>query len=50
MEVRKMSLKYKWLLFDADDTLLDFKLGEKLAITATFEAVGLPTDDEVIET
>ena len=50
MEVRKMSLKYKWLLFDADDTLLDFKLGEKRAITATFESVGLPTDDEVIET
>ena len=45
-----MSLKYKWLLFDADDTLLDFKLGEKRAITATFESVGLPTDDEVIET
>ena len=41
---------YKWLLFDADDTLLDFKLGEKRAITATFESVGLPTDDEVIET
>ena len=45
-----MSLKYKWLLFDADDTLLDFKLGEKRAITATFESVGLPTDEEVIET
>ena len=41
---------YKWLLFDADDTLLDFKLGERRAITATFESVGLPTDDEVIET
>ena len=41
---------YKWLLFDADDTLLDFKLGEKRAITATFDSVGLPTNDEVIET
>ena len=41
---------YKWLLFDADDTLLDFKLGEHRAITATFGAFGLPTDDEVIET
>ena len=42
--------KYEWLLFDADDTLLDFKLGEKRAITATFRAAGLPTDDGVIET
>ena len=45
-----MPKKYEWLLFDADDTLLDFKLGEKRAITATFDAAGLPTDDEVIET
>ena len=45
-----MPKKYDWLLFDADDTLLDFKLAEKRAITATFEAAGLPTDDGVIET
>ena len=45
-----MHNKYEWLLFDADDTLLDFKLGEKRAITATFMAAGLPTDDEVIAT
>ncbi len=41
---------YKWLLFDADDTLLDFKLGEHRAITATLEGEGLPTDEKVIET
>lgn len=45
-----MSLKYEWLLFDADDTLLDFGLGERRAITATLEAAGLPADSEVIET
>ncbi len=45
-----MPRKYEWLLFDADDTLLDFKLGEKRAITTTFENAGLPTDDDVIET
>ncbi len=42
--------KYTWLLFDADETLLDFKLAEAQAIKATFEAFGLPTDAEVIET
>ena len=45
-----MPKKYEWILFDADDTLLDFKLGERRAITATFGAFGLPTDDEVIAT
>jgi len=45
-----MSLKYKWLLFDADDTLLDFKLGEHRAITATLSEAGLPTDEGVIAT
>ncbi len=45
-----MSLKYRWLLFDADDTLLDFKLGEARALRAALEGAVLPTDDEVIET
>ena len=45
-----MPKKYEWLLFDADDTLLDFKLGEHRAITATLSEAGLPTDDEVIAT
>ena len=45
-----MPRKYEWLLFDADDTLLDFKLGVKRAITTTFENAGLPTDDDFIET
>lgn len=42
--------KYKWLLFDADETLLDFKLAEAEAIKATFTAFGLPTESEYIET
>ena len=45
-----MPKKYEWLLFDADDTLLDFKLGEHRAITATLADAGLPADDEVIAT
>ena len=45
-----MPKKYEWLLFDADDTLLDFKLGEHRAITATLADAGLPTNDEVIAT
>ena len=45
-----MPKKYEWLLFDADDTLLDFKLGEHRAITATLANAGLPTDNEVIAT
>lgn len=31
-------MKYKYLLFDADDTLLDFKLAEKLAFYKLLEA------------
>ncbi len=42
--------KYEWLLFDADETLLDFKLAEAQAIRATFRAYGLPTEEEYIET
>lgn len=45
-----MSRKYKWLLFDADDTLLDFTLGEATALKEALEGMGLPTDREVIET
>ena len=41
-------MRYGTVLFDADDTLLDFKLAEHCAITGVFESVGLPTDDEVI--
>ncbi len=41
---------YEWLLFDADETLLNFKLAEERAIKATFKAFGLPADADIIET
>lgn len=35
-------MKYDVLLFDLDDTLFDFRLSEKHALTKTFQAFGLP--------
>ena len=40
--------KYNIILFDADDTLLDFKLAEKTAIKQVLEFHGLPSDNTVI--
>lgn len=40
--------KYKFLLFDADATLLDFKACEKEAVIDCLRFAGLPTTDEVI--
>ena len=37
---------YKWLLFDADNTLFDFSLAEKKAFKATFDLEKLPYSDE----
>ncbi len=39
---------YKYLLFDLDDTLFDFKLAEKLAITEVLKKHSLPTDDKTV--
>jgi len=39
---------YDIILFDADDTLLDFKLAEKTAIKQVLELHGLPSDNTVI--
>ena len=41
-----MSNKYTTLLIDADNTLLDFSLSEKLSITQTFKELGLPYDEK----
>lgn len=41
-------MKYKFVLFDADDTLLDFRLAEHNAISQVFCEFGLPCDDETI--
>lgn len=38
----------KYILFDVDDTLLDFKKAEAAAIRKTFERIGIPVSDEII--
>lgn len=37
---------YKYLLFDIDNTLMDFSAGEKAALYQTFEELGSPLSDE----
>lgn len=45
-----MSKKYKILLFDLDDTLLDFTGDEKRSIATVLSNHGLPNGEDVIET
>ncbi len=40
-------MKFKTLLFDVDDTLLDFQLTEKKALQALFQEEGLFLTDEI---
>ena len=40
--------RYRTLLFDADNTLLDFTRSEKEALTDTLRRFGLPSSDELI--
>ena len=42
--------KYKYLLFDADDTLLDFKAAEDTALKTVLKNNNLPYDDETVKT
>ncbi len=35
-------MKYEWILFDADDTLFDFKRSARLAFERTLDHVGIP--------
>ena len=44
-----MNKKYKILLFDLDDTLLDFSTDEKTAIKAVLENHNLYTGEDIIE-
>ncbi|NUQ23081.1 MAG: noncanonical pyrimidine nucleotidase, YjjG family [Saprospiraceae bacterium] len=39
---------YSWILFDADNTLLDFDSSERQALQQTLEENGLPCDDEIL--
>lgn len=48
-EVSKL-MKYKYLLFDADDTLLDFKRSEHEALTEALIKYGIDPTDEVTDT
>ena len=41
---------YTTLLFDIDDTLLDFKKAEKVAVSKTLENIGLTPTEEVVKT
>lgn len=43
-------MRYDTILFDADDTLLDFKRAEREALTLTLEYFGLPSDKGVTDT
>ena len=40
--------KYSFLLFDADNTLLDFDENERVSLTETFTHFGLPCDDATL--
>ena len=39
-------MNYKYLLFDADETLLDFKMAERMALSATLKYFNLPENEE----
>ena len=41
-------MKYSWLLFDADDTLFDFKKAEKVALAETFFQLGYDFEDKYL--
>ncbi|MHB8958014.1 MAG: YjjG family noncanonical pyrimidine nucleotidase [Candidatus Limnocylindrales bacterium] len=40
-----MTIRYPWLLFDADDTLFDYGRAENEAVRGAFEAQGVAFDD-----
>lgn len=41
---------YKFLLFDVDDTLLDFKSSEKAALQSLFEEQRIPFTETIAQT
>lgn len=44
----KETQNYDILLFDADDTIFDFKSGERIAISQTLKDFSLPVNDEIL--
>jgi YjjG family noncanonical pyrimidine nucleotidase len=43
-----MKRRYDNLIFDLDDTILDFTKGEEIGLTAVIEQHGLPASEEVV--
>ncbi len=43
-----MTVRYKTLLFDADNTLFDFSLSERVAISKTMQSFGITPTEELI--
>ena len=41
--------RYEFVLFDADDTLLDFKRSEHEAVCDVMHSFGLPVSDDIVE-
>ncbi|MEZ4907905.1 MAG: YjjG family noncanonical pyrimidine nucleotidase [Saprospiraceae bacterium] len=42
-------MKYKWLLFDADNTLFDFTLSQRKSLEYCFKAYNLEYSDEIFD-
>lgn len=42
-------IRYRWLLFDLDNTLFDYDRAEREALTRTFAEIGLPVQDELFD-
>jgi len=42
-------MKYKWLLFDADGTLFDYDIAERIALQKSVEEINLNYDDTLLQ-
>lgn len=47
--IGNLTVKYEILLFDADNTILDFDRSEEQALKRAFYEVGLPFDEQVLQ-
>jgi YjjG family noncanonical pyrimidine nucleotidase len=43
-------MPYRWLLFDADDTLFDYQIAEEKSLQHAFELIHIPFKKEIAET
>lgn len=43
-------MQYRWLLFDADDTLFDYLIAEEKSLQHAFELIHIPFNKEIAET